>query len=418
MLRAENARLAQQFSDNLVQVLRTCNEDVEELKQTFNRGPLGRASEAVAFSASLQTETEELRAQIAPLSALAKDTPPAQDLISAACAQLHAVNEVLDLFEAHMQNVHGVTPVTVPSAAPPSVAPSSTRARSAVRSSTTEPSGGYVVAAVSPPRRLTEGVASETRGSGLSIVTTPEKTAVEEVEEAMPATPRLEDYGICDADIRALAMPNGFSMGNKQAVASTSASKKAFCSDKMESVVNAVARGSGNLDELLQESISVLQIETPVQVAAKFEARRHNALKGVMQSTTPRMKAGGTERTLDYTGLAGGYFSGSGKEGLHRALNFDDTPVASSGIRGRVADAFDGIEKFWKGRVDSEALQDVAVLLAREGDRTFSKDELVRYISQEVPHVNGSSAVAVLSKMKVIVVEKRRGEEAIYRYGF
>lgn len=403
MLRAENDRLSRQFTENFRGVLKSCNTDAKELKRIFEKGPTGNAKEAIAVTQSLEKQVEHMQKHVPVLTELSENTPPAGRILEAALSQMNAVESILDLFEKRVAQAYGVKPVVVPELE------HKRDIESNPTSTDTNPSALICEVSEAPMISIPED------GSSTPLAKSPERVEAFEVEAPMPATPRPEDFGICDADVRALAAPSpaGFKPDN-------------LAVDGTPRYQMSMARATGipmiedgeNYDEVVQKSMSALGIETPVEVEQKFATRRNEALRGVMQTTTPRMKAGGTERTLDYTGLAGGYYGSTRKDKLHRALDFDDTTMGmGTGVQKQIADLYGGIEEAWRERVPCETLQEAAMLLSQE-ERRFSKSELLDFLGDAFPgkDCDVPTVVLCLKKMSIIRLETRHGAEASYRF--
>lgn len=421
MLRAEGQQAAQRFVEDMREVLEKCTKDTEDLKRSFAKGPLGTGSEAIAFSATIKSEMEQLQCRFPVLDKYSKEAPRANKMLCAAFANLKAITDVFDRFEDRIESAYGIAPVVVP------VKAEEPKKVEVLQHSPGQPVHQLQSASNCPTQPSTSDSAF------VSLTPRPSaRNPDKEVELPMPKTPGLEDFGISNEDLRGLGMSVGSSSGSKGQTkwhpATSSTSIPTSRSTDQQDLLASSRLHFQNRDpaELAQTSISDLGIETPVQVADKFESRRHRALATMMITTTPRLKSGGVERTMDYTGLAGGYYGASAmksetQQETHRQLNFDETPMRRPvegkevmQLRQHIAASFDSLG-FWCSKISCECLQEAAVFLQEQGDRVFEKSELSDILSERMPGQSYYSIIASLSKLKVLEMDKRQGEEAIYR---
>lgn len=428
MLRAESKRAVKRFGDELQNVLNMAVRDAEELKHAYNKGPLGKGEEAVKFSSTMQAEVQQVHSKVPPLVRLSIDTPRAGDMVDAAFAHLKAITDVFDCFENRLESAYDIPPVVLPE-----------RKMDTTEDASLAPAPEPVVAGVGSLSSLMPGSTAKPPRTPMSR--TPRSTRKKDVDMPIPATPKLEDFGISNDDVceelRGLGMSTAtqstqveseWLMSRHEATPRNEPRVRSTALRKPPAAANAIEIDlDGDFEENVQKSMTAYGIETPVQVAEKFETMRHQALTKMMVTTTPRLKSGGVERTLDYTGLAGGYFkSSAGAEetpsiDTHRQLNFDETPRVGGGrnaagdeMRQRIAESFDSLG-FWRDKVSCETLQDAAVLLQREGNRSFDKRELSNILKESLPGLSCYSIIASLTKLQVLQMVKRQGEEATYR---
>lgn len=241
-----------------------------------------------------------------------------------------------------------------------------------------------------------------------------------------PKTPRLEDFGICDADIAALSIGGVGVGGGAEAGSST----RFTCTGARNAEVagaegpSRVGMGGENesYDAVVAKSMQELGIETPGALEDRFAQRRHVALQGVMQTTTPRMRGGGREHTLDLTGLAGGY-SASGMKGVRRGGLFEEE---GDGVRERVLRVYEEGRGVWKGVVSAEMVVEaaaavaVAVGVGKEGfgKEGFGKEEVVAVLEGCVGKGAGQLCLMALTDLGVVKADKQYGREVVYRYAF
>lgn len=418
MLRKEGERAAQVFVDDVRNVITKCTNDTAEVRRTFAKGPLGTGSEAIAFSTTMQAEMEQLKDQYPLLETFSKESPRVDDMLSAAFANLKAITDVFDRFEERLQSAYDIDPVVVP------VKPQLNSGQPSESDAVPEAS----VASVSDYASLAT-VGSMPASSSISRPKTPPRTQEESVIDLpMPKTPQLEDFGISNADLRnleAAAASKAASRNHEERAAYPI--KNTAGSPSLQYAGAGSSLGNRDLEELAETSIADLGIETPNQVSEKFESRRNHALSQVLATTTPRLRSGGVERTANYTGLAAGYYKSSARKpavpmDTHRQLNFDETPQVSrqSGgklageLSARIADNF-GSLGFWCDKISCEILQEAAVMLQQHGDRVFLKKELMDVLTENIPSHSCHTITALLTKLKVLEMHKRQGEEAQYR---
>lgn len=418
MLRAEGQQAASSFVEDMREVLEKSTEDTEALKRAFAKGPLGTGSEAIEYSETMKSEMEQLQSQFPVLHTYSKEVPSADSMINAAFANLKAITEIFDRFEDKIESAYGIPPVVVP------------EREEQKKDSLQEFSSRQLAGKLSGQSSISSTVIPE---NSFSSVTPRRVTRKPEtpVELPMPKTPGLEDFGISNEDLRGLGMSVGSGASNGETTPrATNLSNPFAGSVRVEQQERLTASRlhfqNRNPAELAQTSISELGIETPSQVEDKFESWRHQALAKMMITTTPRLKSGGVERTMDYTGLAGGYYGTSARkdesrQDTHRQLNFDETPIsrpvqgkAAMELRQHIAANFDSLG-FWRSKISCESLQEAAILLQEQGDRVFEKSELADILSERMPGQSYYSIIASLSRLKVLEMDKQQGEEAMYK---
>lgn len=429
-MRVESQRAVQRYGEELQRLVDTCTTEMQEVKRAFNKGALGSGEEAVEFSSTMQAEVQQVQCKVPPLVSLSNDVPRANDLLGAAFAQLKAITDVFDRFEERLESVYGISPVVVQVRGGGKEEAKEQRMEELVGGLKNGGAGAVgAVGAVSPGkyssvRRLQR---TPTRRTGQSV-----RREVDEV--AMLATPKMEDFGLCYDDLKDLGMSES---GGKGSYAGYGGMSGRGEMDKMRGRKSGVSMegisvdfGQGDIYENVQKSMTALGIETPVQVADRFESRRHDALTKVMVTTTPRLKAGGIEQTRDYTGLAGGYFASAQREEeqeedltfTHRQLNFDETPQVERKGAGMSLDEVYRVieEKFdvcgiWKSRVSIEDLQEAVVLLMRERRKVFQKPKLNDILTDGMEGCSSYAIIACLAKMQVLKVEATGSGQAVYR---
>lgn len=428
MLRVESQRAVQRYGEELQKLVDGCTTEMGELKRAFNKGALGNGAEAVEFSSAMQAEVQQIECKVPPLLSLSNDVPRAGDLLGAAFGELKAITDVFDRFEKQLETVYGIAAVVVKV---------KEEKKEELKEAGCESGMGEVTGSMGG------GVGESYSGKFGSVgglQRTPKREFGQDArkgvdEVAMLATPKMEDFGLCYDDLKELGMSESGRRGRYARYGETDRNEAV---DRMQGRKSGVKMralrvdfGQGDIDENVQKSMTALGIETPVQVADRFESRRHEALTKVMVTTTPRLKAGGVEQTKDYTGLAGGYFARVGgaeeqqREDLrftHRQLNFDETPQMGgkrSGLHldkvNRVIAEKMGMCGIWKGRVSVEELQEAVVLLAREGREAFQKQEVNDILMDEMEGCCSYGIIACLMKMHVLQVEATVGGHAMYR---
>ncbi|PXF49555.1 hypothetical protein BWQ96_00625 [Gracilariopsis chorda] len=399
MFQQENKVAARQIVESLRKTLNSCTADLGRLRNSLDQNPTGTPNDAREFVKNTAHEVEKLRRDVAPLCAIMRNTPRAQELMNAAYKQINSVEDIFHRFEEHAQEKYGIEPLRLPGKPGADVCES-------IHIPSTQVShiDGF-------SSMMKHGCAISSLSHSRTPVT---KQAVSHADGAIPATPRLEDFGLRDEDIRALTT-KGTGAQNKENFSST---------DIPENYSMSVARNAGvkidedeNYETMVLNSMSALGIETPDQLAQRFATRRNVALKEVLQTTTPRVKAGSQERTLDYTGLAHGYFESTRKNPsnrLHRTLNFGETPVVKSRSRDAIIELYEELDDFWKSTFSLETVQEVCYALGASESREFSKAELLDILGKHVPVQRSETLVAVLSKMKALRIHKVHGNDAVY----
>lgn len=356
MLRNENSVAAKRLVDSLRTTITTSAESLEDLKRSFDRRPTANLSELKNFCNTMRKDVDQLHKDMNPFQSLTK-APDGGELLDAGFGQMDEVDKILDMFESRLEEAYGIEVTPAPEA--------ETLVASTPSASVT-----------TPQARALE--TDDKRTPAEMSTPAPRARVSPNFEECMPATPKLEDFGISRADLEALeSVPEGRGMDTPAGL------------DKIEI-------GSGDYGEAVAKSMSKLGIETPVQVADKFSARRHIALKGVMPGTTPKMAGG---RVLDYTGLAGGYYE-------RRRIEFGE----EDGLKER----YESATGFWK---DSVTVDDAV----KAGDCVrhvagLTQDEVVEIVKKGMPGCDALAVLVGLAKMKVLAVSKPENGDAVYRY--
>lgn len=417
----------QRYGEELQKLVDTCTTEMQEVKRAFNKGALGSGAEAVEFSSTMQAEVQQVQCKVSPLVSLSNDVPRANDLLGVAFAQLKAITDVFDRFEEQLESVYGIPPVVV-------------KVKEQREEKVKEEGSGEIMGRLMNGRteevgKVLSGKCNSVRGLHRTPTRDTGQSVKKEVDEvAMLATPKMEDFGLCYDDLKELGMSES---GRKGSFAGYGGMNGRAGMDKTRGRKSGVGMGGievdfgqGDIYENVQKSMAALGIETPVQVADRFESRRHDALTKVMVTTTPRLKAGGMEQTRDYTGLAGGYFARvQGEEEqeedltfTHRQLNFDETPQTVRKETGMGLDeAYRIIEEnfdacgIWKSRVSIEDLQEAVVLLVRDGRGLFQKAELNDILMDGMEGCCSYAIIACLAKMRVLQVEATASGQAVYR---
>ena len=404
MLRSESNHHTRAFSKNLSRTLRSCADDVDELRRTFERGHIGRVEDAEQVVREMQSDMNSLKQQVQFLTGL-KNAVSAEELLTAAQQQFLLVERVMDAFESRVEESYGIKPVSVEEIAPKDV--------------------------------LKENISSSNvHGDSLDKEDTYGGYDSPEADrrESSPKTPRLEDFGISDIDIAALSnmdsfapscnvttMDNGRSEGIDVASIGHSGSYGMAAASTYSSGTGAAAimEGDGrNYEDVVAKSMQDLGIETPIDLAARYEQRRRVAMQGVMQQSTPRMRGGGSEHTLDYTGLAHGYSASGVRDTGRRVLNFDDMSMVEDGVglRERVAQMYDRGNGAWKGLVGEDQIYDAVQALEGDGGRSFAKDGLIELLEGCVGRRSAKTCLMALTDLKVLDADKQYGQEVVYRY--
>eukprot|EP00178_Gracilaria_changii_P014464 TRINITY_DN40771_c0_g1_i1.p1 TRINITY_DN40771_c0_g1~~TRINITY_DN40771_c0_g1_i1.p1 ORF type:complete len:406 (-),score=78.49 TRINITY_DN40771_c0_g1_i1:282-1499(-) len=398
MFHRENRQAAHQIVDTLRNALSSSTADLNDLRTSFDQSGVGTAADAMAIAKKTAVEVEQLRTQVSPLYTLMRQTPRAQELITAVFKELETIEEVFTRYQHFAHEKYGIEPLNVSEC-------------DSAQEKKIEPPSSHVdeVAQVS-----TISVAQRVGSRSFVNSYTPASNKVSKRLD-IPVTPRLEDFGLRDEDIRALATSTPGTV-NKENQGYVGIAAKYSTS---------IARNAGiEIDEdeyetMVLNSMSALGIETPKQLEQRFATKRNVALKEVLQTTTPKVKAGSSERTLDYTNLANGYFESSKKgagDRLHRTLNFGETPEPRSGALRHIVEAYDELDHFWRGTFDFDTIQDVCVALSRTGQEEFSKEVFLETLRHYVDVHRCETLAVVLAKMKVLSVHKVHGTNAVYRF--
>ncbi|KAI0561809.1 hypothetical protein FGB62_71g213 [Gracilaria domingensis] len=399
MFHSENLQAARQIVDGLRNALSTSTADLNDLRTSMDQNAVGTASDAVAAAKKATLEVEQLRRQVSPLCTLMRQTPRAQELMTAMYKELETIEQVFSQFQQYAHESYGVEPVR------------ESEAEIWLEHHAEAPS-----AQVDQVGHVSSMSRKQDAGSRSFLNSyTPVSKKVPKRSNAIPVTPRLEDFGLRDEEIRALATstPGTHDKENYGFVGGA------------EKYSTSISRNAGiEIDEdeyetMVLNSMSALGIETPKQLEQRFATKRNVALKEVLQTTTPKVKAGSSERTLDYTNLAHGYFECSGKRGgdrLHRTLNFGETPVTKGGELQQLGSFYDELDSFWKGMFDLDIIQDVCMALGSTGQERFSKVDFLDILSEHVDVHRCETLAVVLTKLKVLSVHKVHGNNAMYRY--
>lgn len=401
MFREENKTAARQIVESLREVLNSCTANLGQLRSSLDQNPTGSPNDAREFVENTANEVENLRRDIAPLCAIMRSTPRARELMNAAYKQINAVEDIFHRFEEHVHEKYGIEPIKHPGKP----------------EADTYESGHLPSIHVSRIDNFSSMTKPVCAVSSLSHSRTPAtKQVVSHADRAIPATPRLEDFGLRDEDIRALTK-KGAGAQNKENFSSM---------DITDNYSMSVARNAGvkidedeNYETMVLNSMSALGIETPHQLAERFATRRNVALQEVLQSTTPRVKAGSQERTLDYTGLAHGYFESTRKDPanrLHRTLNFGETPVVKSRASDTIVALYEQLDDLWKSTFSLETVEEACYALSTSESDEFTKPELLDILGKHVPPQRSETLAAVLSKMEALRIHKVHGNDAVYSF--
>lgn len=398
MFRQDNEKATREVVSSLRNALNGCTSDISNLRNCLDRQESGTNEDAKEFAKNVAADAERLRKDVEPLQILMQRTPRASNIFNAAFAELDAIGHIFDQFQEHVKEKYGVEPVKVHS----------------LVENTTD-SNSIFLRSQSSGISCKEGAVEQIEGR-LRSWTPPAIRVRSSIEAAIPATPRLEDFGLKDEDMRAL----GISVAGNQDKENF---KNGYLGAEYGTSIGGntgVEIGEGDNYETMEvQSMVALGIENPTQLAKRFAVKRNVALKEVLQTTTPRVKAGSRERTLDYTGLAKGYFAANVTEAhvdnLHRTLNFGETPIGKGVQKAKIGLRYDELDAFWKSSLDFSVVQDSCMLLDRQPENEFSKTELLKLLKSSVP--SGTETIIVmLNKMKILQVKKPVGMEEVYRF--
>lgn len=332
MFQQKNVRAAQNFVESLREALERGHSEASAIVQEERRlASRGATDDHRRVLHAWEKDLTSLQGNVAVLTQLADTVPSTSRVLECGVAGLDSIDEVLDRFERRLQAEFGLPPVhvslnavaaieSVPqvpsfsvmehvmSTAPPSLShaaiatPVSNRLISRTSSRVTPSASTRNAAKVTPFR-------SNQSGTGTRRNET----------DAIPKTPRMEDFGL-DADVlRALQAENNEYLGGLAS---------GVGAEQYPRDIDMSAWDGDNFKEGVQDSMRKIGIDlSQTHLTDEFDHRRHIALRNVLASSTPKLNAN-TSVGFDYSQLAAGYSSGNlGKlssRGPNRELSFDD----------------------------------------------------------------------------------------------
>lgn len=385
MLAAEgrNRIIARQFADSLREVLGDCSHQVDDLQNSFQRGPMGTANEASEFASKMANEANQLYAQLPQLVDLVRDTPRLDQILDAGFEQLQAINSILDIYEGRLEEAYNISPVKLDS---PDKSVGATKSQ--------------------PVSFRTPSKTPSTLRRNYNP-----NDKIQDEDIPIPVTPRLEDFGISAADLRVLKhrTPDQDRVRNRD---------EGMDQKVLSILTNTHGNDYGNN---VLEAMSTLGIETPAEITQRFEAKRYTAMKGLMQSCTPRVKGEGVEKALAYANLADEYnrppimdeeneinVPGTSR----KTLTFDESPIpgrknerSADEIRLHVGKKLDASKAYWVNMVDRSVIQDAAAAFAGEQGRVFTRPQLAELLKDVVQAKHYNEIMLLLVKMKVLKLD-------------
>lgn len=229
---------------------------VQSLKQPPPRHDRGK--EAIRLSHKLRNDSFRLKDQASMMMSFVQGAPKMGEIVPVASAVVHGVTNMLDKFEGLLEKEYGLQNVTV-------VAEEAevTRDFSVDVEDENWDSGNVTGFTPAQNGQNGKGVLNSHQKDASNYEKTPLlKQAGEKVEgaqDAMSVTPTLDDFGISNEDLEGLQRASVF---YPYGTAGTHTPEGAGQRKRSEETV----------DELVNRSIAALRIETPAEVAQRFQS--------------------------------------------------------------------------------------------------------------------------------------------------
>lgn len=346
MLRQQTARAAHDFTESVVHAVSQSEAEVKNLVREMRIKTTGADAERKRVMQSWEDEIIALQRDMKPLEQLAREVPSMGDVLQCVFATVDAVDEALDRLERRMQAEYGLAPVRVrtgdatgdvSNAAWPKIKTppplSSPRALSVAKSgSLAGPPTSFSRSASSnsfktkpphlTPRTTGYGPFS---GTGRTSNATPKSSTRPALSpkdvEAIPKTPRMEDFGLDANVLRTLQAGNKDYLGEGASSSATNLEAKDL---------DVSTWDNDDFTAGVEESMRKLGIDlSQNHLTDQYESRRNVALRNLLVTSTPMLKADNGENP-DYTQLAAGYSSKADKQQNwkpNRELRFEDTDM-------------------------------------------------------------------------------------------
>lgn len=413
---------SKRFANDLQKLLDLSHEDARDLRLALNRGALGSGTEAVAMSSSLLEDVAELNGQLPQLALVAEQVPSATDIVRAAKIRLSAIDAVLDKFELKLKDIYDIAPVVLPPLAEladvhtPAFDPAVMRDVTGLSDS----NSNFRVQRAPGLDSEKEAMLPCMPANSSHVAMSARKPGP--IDAPMPSTPKLVDFGIPNEFQDGVTTPSLQLHRSSHQVAPSAFARSVDLSPipARDAADYLVDDEEETFDELVQNSMAALGIETPDELAKRFAIREQQSSAAAVAAMTPAMKCARMESRKGAASAIRKVSTAVPQQ--NRTLNFENTPRAHvrshrrcTVLQKRIEDGYRNLPPYLLQKVDCEVLQDTASAIEAAGaGQKYTAVALSDVIENTMPNAPHRFITLALTKLKVLSLEKAPGVPVTY----